>query len=183
MGSANTKIRSSIERLLGVKPVTEQSAEAVSYMLPSEQLEDRQKWSRLRAAFSYFPGQWWVGLTGVFSPGEVSLPTGSLFRHSSFLALLQAVCLSIKSSCELSCSEPSYILPRTCSYKMLTEFCGGTTASHRFGPEDISRKGYFGQWLGTAIEVYRWLLIVWYWSPRRIILSSQSTKLVLISTM
>lgn len=81
-------------------------------------------------------------------------PTGSATLQAQYAYLLS-----------LSCSEPSYLLPRAWPYKMLTDFHEGTTASHGFGSWGISGKGYFGQWEGTATGVYKWLLIVWYWSP------------------
>lgn len=57
-----------------------------------------------------------TGTNGCVQPrrsvAKDSLPTGSLFRHSSFLAPLQVVCLSTKSSCGLSCSESSYLFTK-----------------------------------------------------------------------
>lgn len=157
VGSANPKIRSYMEKLLRMKPVTQQSAEAVSKMFPSQQLDDRQKWSSLRAAFSYFPGQWWVGLMGVFSPGEVLQRALFPQATSSFLAPLQAVSLSAKSSCGLSCSEPSYLLPRAWSYKMLRVvgfFCCLPWMDHSI-PQIWALRHFKKRlfWWGTAIGV------------------------------
>lgn len=65
-------------------------------MAPSQQLDDRQKWNRLRAAFSYFLRHWWVGLAGVFSPGEVSQRT--CFPQTAFSGTVLSWALSKHSA-------------------------------------------------------------------------------------
>lgn len=103
------------------------------------------------------------------------LPTGSLFRHCSFLAPPQALCLSTNASGGLSCSEPSYLLSRAWSYKMLS--CAISfywlswrdhTTTHIWALRHFKARLF---WLGI-VGVNKWVLILWYWTPSTLYYSS-----------
>lgn len=85
-------------------------------------------------------------------------------------------CLSARSSCGLSCSEPSYLLPRGLSCKMLSSAINFYWLPQRdHSIPHVWALRYFKKrflWRGTVIGVYKWLLIVWYWSPSTLYCSS-----------
>lgn len=149
-------------------------------MVPSHQLDDRQKWSRLRAASSCFPGQRWLGLMGVFSPGEVSQRT--LFPQAASSGTVLSWPLS-----KWYAYLPSHLvgflaqslliyLPRAWSYKMLT--CGINFYWLPWRDHSIAQVWALRRfkkrllWWGTAIGVYKWLLIMWCGSPSTLYYSS-----------
>lgn len=131
------------------------------------------------SCFFLFPRQWWVALAGIFSPGGVTrdlLPTGSLFRHCSFLAPLQALCLSTNASGGLSCSEPSYLLSRAWSYKRLScaiSFYWLSWGDHTI-PQIWALRHFKGRlpWLGTTLGLNKWILILWDQTPGTLCCSS-----------